>query len=111
MCVAGSPMPAKSTSPASASAPGTRRSIKASLMPLPASDASSRRISAGAAAAPRRYDDAPSNGTPISVGVTTLAKDVLHDEPHVRRALREPAHVPGEPVRAVADQRPHSRAG
>ena len=30
-----------------------------------------------------------------------------HDEPHVRRPLGEPPHVPGEPMGAVADQHAH----
>src|SRR5690348_10243704 len=35
---------------------------------------------------------------------TPLSEHRPHDEPDVRGALREPAHVPREPVFAVADE-------
>src|SRR2546430_1009084 len=33
-----------------------------------------------------------------------LPEQVSHYKPHIRRALGEPSHIPGEPVRPVADQ-------
>src|SRR6266542_2302091 len=38
------------------------------------------------------------------LGGSSVPKDVLDDEPDVRGALREPAHVPREPVLAVRNQ-------
>src|SRR5579862_2589616 len=39
-----------------------------------------------------------------------LPKQILHNEPNICRALREAAHVPREPVRAVRNQNIHGIA-
>src|SRR5712691_11295108 len=38
---------------------------------------------------------------------TSGLEQIAQDKPHIRRSLREPPHVPGEPMRPVADQDTH----
>src|SRR6185437_648558 len=62
-------------------------------------------------AARRRLDcEGPSAGSVPSVACR-LPEQVLDDEPDVRGALAEPAHVPGKPVIAVADETADRGAG
>src|SRR5438067_12540721 len=43
-------------------------------------------------------------GTTKAGDKTTSLDEVPHHKPHIRRPLGEPPHIPGEPVRPVADQ-------
>src|SRR5215813_14081372 len=42
--------------------------------------------------------------------IASARKEIAHEEAQVRRALRQSPHVPGKPLRAVADQHPHAVA-
>src|SRR5688572_3921394 len=76
------------------------------------SQASPRSASRGAGdGGAARIRAAARAGITITSGWLGSAEDALQHEQDVGGALGQPAHVPGEPVRAIADQDAHLVAG